>query len=48
MTYRCWIIDAFTEEQFWFREFTTYEDAEIFGKEHTAGDNSVTYDIEEV
>ncbi|MBP5752147.1 MAG: hypothetical protein J6W60_04725 [Treponema sp.] len=48
MIYRCWIIDIFTEEQFWSRDFTSYEDAEIFGKEQTSGDNSVSYDIEEI
>ena len=44
--YRCWIIDCQTERRYWYRDFSWYEDAEVFGKEHTAYEYEVTYEIE--
>lgn len=46
--YRCWIIDCRTEQRYWSRDFSWYEDAEVFGKEQTAYEYEVTYEIEEI
>lgn len=48
MIYRCWIIDCQTEKRYWYRDFHWYEDAEVFGNEHTAYEYEVTYEIEEI
>ena len=46
--YRCWIIDCQTEKRYWYRDFRWYEDAEVFGNEHTAYEYEVTWEIEEI
>ena len=46
--YRCWIIDCQTDKRYWYRDFSYYEDAEVFGEEHTAYEYEVTYEIEEI
>lgn len=46
--YRCSIIDCHTDKTYYYRDFSWYEDAEVFGKEETEYEYEVTYKIEEI
>lgn len=46
MIYRCWIMDALTEEYCDnHKDFDSFDDAECWGKETISGDPAFTYDI---